>query len=108
MPIKPASLKSATNYLELRNFKILELGIKSKIVKVDILAKKNNLLYFILIEYDNNLPINMKSSSEINKLISLAEDYLKQTKINIKYNFSSITLDNQTNTVLEFIDNLNY
>jgi uncharacterized protein (TIGR00252 family) len=46
--------KDAAEYLKSQGFKIVELNWKTKYCEIDIIAKKNDTLYFVEVKYRKN------------------------------------------------------
>jgi Holliday junction resolvase-like predicted endonuclease len=100
--------KAARVYLSMRGFDILEQNWSLGRYKLDVIAKKNNCIYFISLNYQTNtLPQNpLFDSSEHNKRQLAAEAWLVETKWDAKYVFSTIEIVGQDFTVVGFNDDL--
>jgi putative endonuclease len=99
---------AAKTYLEMRGYAIIEQNWQQSKYKVDIIAKKDGILYFVEVKY---LPSNSLSS----RLDTLTTSTLKQVRLAAlrwvteykwtgDYKLSAIEIDSANFAVLSFID----
>lgn len=100
---------AAKTYLEMRGYEIVEQNWRQSRNKVDIIAKKDGVVYFVAVHYELN---DSKSSgpdainaSKLKQLQQAALAWVTDYKWQGKYRLSSIDIDSTNYAVLSFIDN---
>jgi Holliday junction resolvase-like predicted endonuclease len=102
--------KSSRSYLEMRGFEVLELNWGLSKSKIDIIAKKTDMVYFVEIKYYANLNepnfIDPLTQSKVDRYNTSAEAWTNESKYSGKFTFASIELAGPNFTVLSFNENL--
>lgn len=102
---------AAKLYLEMRNFKIIENNYRRAGSLIDVIAQKNNAIYFVTINYsaseDNELQqSNIIPSDYMRKIKVGAQNWLEETKCLLDYHFSLIEVVGKNYTVFGYIDDI--
>ncbi|HET9174524.1 MAG TPA: YraN family protein [Candidatus Saccharimonadales bacterium] len=104
------SEQAAKVYLEMRGFHVIEQNYRRSRYEIDIIAKKENVVYFVEVQYrissayDN--AYEYLSPSQLCKLQSAAESWLDEYKWHGNYNLSTIEISENTYSILGFIENI--
>ena len=104
----------ASSYLIENNYKILERNVFLHWGEIDIIAEKNNTLFFVEVkscfDYSKVSPIDNMSKNKIRHLLRSIQLYLVKNKIsNRKYKLSLIAIifsNDKTVSSLKFYDSL--
>jgi Holliday junction resolvase-like predicted endonuclease len=114
--VSPAEKKrkayaSARLYLEMRGFTIIEQNFRRPRSLIDIIAKKDEVVFFVVVDYKPNDELlkadsTNPSSDLIKQLKSGALSWVEETKWGGKYMFSRVEIAGDSFTVMGFIDNL--
>jgi len=94
--------KAARIYLDLRSFKVLEQNWSQGKNKIDVIASKNNTLYFITLKSLEN------TAQQLDIAETRAEDrameaYLLENKITSKSEKATILIDPKSTSIVSFI-----
>ena len=94
----------ACDYLVKQGYRVIERNFYSKYGEIDIIAIKNNILYFVEVKsgesFDPSENITFNKLERIEKTLYI---FLKRKNLTLPYNISAIIL---TNNRLEFIENI--
>jgi Holliday junction resolvase-like predicted endonuclease len=100
---------AAKTYLEMRSYEIVEQNWQQSKYKVDIIAKKDGVLYFVEVKYrpgDNpSSTLDSVTASTLKQVRLAASRWVMQYKWPGDYKLSSIDIDGANFAVLSFIDN---
>lgn len=104
--------KIASNFLKNNHFLILKKNFRTKFGEIDIIAKKNNTLYFIEVKTRHNLdkgqPYEAVNKYKIQHIKKAAYIYLLKTSLKdfkLKIGVISILLENEK-PIIKFYDDL--
>lgn len=96
----------ATDYLEKRNFKIIEKQYRKRFGEIDIIASDNNTIVFIEVKLRKSSalghPLESITKSKIEKIYKVADSYLRENELIdslIRFDVVSILLENNLYTV---------
>ncbi len=100
---------AAKTYLEMRNYKIVEQNWQQSKYKVDIIAKKNGILYFVEVKYrpsdSTTARLDTVTTSQLRQVRLAANRWVTEYKWPGDYKLSAIEIDGANFAVLSFIDN---
>ena len=100
---------AAKTYLEMRRYEIVEQNWQQSKYTVDIIAKKDGILYFVEVKYrpTDSLSSSLDSvtTSKLKQVRLAASRWVTQYKWPDDYKLSSIEIDGANFAVLSFIDN---
>lgn len=98
----------AVSYLEKNKFTILERNYRYKRCEIDIIAEKDNCIYFIEVKIRKNnsfgYPEDFVSESQKNRIKLAAENYIYNNNWNGKILFNIISIEEKNNDIFFFID----
>ncbi len=101
---------AAKNYLELRNFKIIEQNWRRPHCEVDIIAKKNGVLHFVEVKYRHNSlqggGLEAITISKLRQMHRAADTWVEEYKWQGEYVLSAIEITGSNFTVLSFIEHV--
>ncbi len=105
---KQAAEKSARQYLEMRGFKLLESNFKRSKYEIDLIALKNEAVYFMAIYLvgDEHSSIDMVAPSNLNKAMLAGASWIEENKWSGQIHHSAIELDQHTFAVLNLIEDI--
>lgn len=99
--------KKASGYLASIDYKILELNWKTKYCEIDIIAQKNNTLYFVEVKYrnspDQGSGFEYITSKKLKQMIFAAENYVNNSNWEGEYQLSAISIDGDN---LQFVKDI--
>jgi putative endonuclease len=96
--------EKACQYLVKQNFRIIERNFYTKYGEIDIIAFKEEVLYFVEVKSGVNFdPADNITLLKIDKITKSIYVFLKSKNINFSYNISAIIIRNEK---LEFIENI--
>ena len=97
----------AVSYLEKNKFTILERNYRYKRCEIDIIAEKDNCIYFIEVKIRKNnsfgYPEDFVSESQKNRIKLAAENYIYNKKWNGKILFNIISIE-ENSKIIFFMD----
>ena len=98
----------AVSYLKKNKFTILERNYRYKRCEIDIIAEKDNCIYFIEVKIRKNnsfgYPEEFVSEAQKNRIKLAAENYIYNNNWNGKILFNIISIEEKNNNILFFID----
>ncbi|MBI1856980.1 YraN family protein [Candidatus Saccharibacteria bacterium] len=99
--------KTAAEYLKKRNFKIRELNWRTRFCEIDIVAEKDNIIYFVEVKYRKNnsqgTGLEYITKSKLKKMRFAADLWVSSNNWEKDYQMAALAIDNQTIT---FVDNI--
>lgn len=100
---------AAKTYLEMRGYEIIEQNWHQSRFKVDIIAKKADVLYFVEVRYrandDQTNGLDAVSASKLKQIRQAAQSWVEEYKWQGTYMLSSIEMAGPSYAVIGFIDN---
>ena len=94
----------ASRYLIHKDFRVIEQNFYTKYGEIDIIAFKENTLYFVEVKSGSGFdPIDNVTPEKIEKLKKSIAVFLKTKALDLPYNLSLIIIKNND---LEFIENI--
>jgi putative endonuclease len=107
-----AGERLASNYLKKRGYRVLEENYKVSFGEIDIIAEKSNYICFIEVKCRKSnrygIPEEALTTYKRNKIIKVAQFYIKKKNIKNKYfrfDVISILLDNNSLKEIKHITN---
>lgn len=97
----------AAEYLTQNGFKVLELNWNTKYCEIDIVAKKDNAVYFVEVKYRRNknqgTGLDYITPKKLDQMRFAAEMWVSNTNWSGEYQLAAISVDDNSYT---FIDEL--
>lgn len=97
----------AAEYLKTCSFKVHELNWKTKYCEIDIVAEKNNAIYFVEVKYRKNqnqgYGLDYITPKKLNQMRFAAEMWVSNNKWNNEYQLAALSIDGEDIT---FVDEL--
>jgi putative endonuclease len=101
---------AAAVYLEMRGYKIIEQNFRRPRCEIDIVASKDNTIYFVEVKYrrtnDQGGGFEAITTSKLNQMRFAAEIWVQETKWRGPYRLAAIELSGPEFSVLGFIDDV--
>lgn len=101
--------EAARNYLDMRAFEIIEQNFRRPHTEIDIVARKNGVIYFVEVKYRKNYDqgggLESITASKLHRMRRGAETWVKEYKWNGEYTLAAVELAGPLYTVMNFIDN---
>lgn len=100
---------AARVYLEMRGYKILEQNFRRPRCEIDIIARKEDIVYFVEVKYSRN--DNQSSSpgvitaSKLRQVHRAANIWVEETKWRGEHLLASIEIAGEAFSVMNFVDN---
>jgi Holliday junction resolvase-like predicted endonuclease len=107
-----ATAKAAAKlYLEMRRYNIIEQNWRRSKQQIDIVAKKNNVIYLVTVHYypDNiahSAPVQALSATRLQQLKQAAESWAIETKWSGPYQLAAVEIGDPGFAVISFTDKL--
>lgn len=102
--------RAAANYLEMRGFKILELNWRRPHTEVDIIAEKEQVVYFVEVKYRRSDTqgggLDYVTSSKLRRMQRGADSWVVETKYQGEYQLAAVEVAGRDFVVEHFIDNV--
>ena len=103
---------AAAVYLEMRGYKILEQNFRRPRCEIDIIASKDDTVYFVEVKYRRNDNqgggLEAITTSKLKQMQYAADYWVEECKWHGPYQLAAIELGGPTFAVLGFIDNVYY
>lgn len=100
---------AAATYLEMRGYKILEQNFRRPRLEIDIIAQKDDTVYFVEVKYrrtDNQgSGFDAITTSKLKQMRFAAEYWVEECKWYGPYQLAAIELAGDEFAVIGFIDN---
>jgi Holliday junction resolvase-like predicted endonuclease len=100
---------AAKVYLEMRGYTIIELNWHRSRSRIDIVAQKAEVIYFVEVKYfDNDYSgeVDALTKSKLESLHRAAEAWLEENKWHGRHAFAIIEISGKTLSVMSFTDNV--
>ncbi|VAY86377.1 Predicted endonuclease distantly related to archaeal Holliday junction resolvase [hydrothermal vent metagenome] len=98
--------EKAANYLINKNFRVIDRNFYTKFGEIDIIAIKDNILYFVEVKSGDTFePIYNITQAKLDKITKSIYVFLATKKLDIPYNISSIVIHKKN---LDFIENITF
>lgn len=102
--------KAAAAYLEMRGYKIIERNWRRPRCEIDIIAKKNGIIYFAEVKYRRNDQqgggLEAITQTKLKQMQRAARMWVDETKWRDVYQLAAIEITSPKYTVIGFIDNV--
>ena len=97
---------AAKTYLEMRGYEIVEQNWQQSKYKVDIIAKKDGILYFVEVKYRpvDNTRLETVTTGQLRQVRLAANRWVTEYKWTGDYKLSGIEIDGTSFAVLSFIN----
>jgi len=102
----------ASKFLKNEGFRILKRNFRCKIGEMDIIASKNQEIYFIEVKTRSNIehgsPFESITSRKQRQLINIANYFMMKQKDGLDYHISAIGIEEEKNGqfLIEFIEDI--
>ena len=105
---RQAAEKSARQYLEMRGFKLLESNFKRSKYTIDLIAIKNQAVYFMSIHLtgDAMASFDMVTPSNLNQTVLAGASWIEENKWDGPVHHGVIELDHINFAVVNLIEDL--
>lgn len=104
--------QAAKVYLEMRGFKIVEQNFRRPRCEIDIIASKDEVMYFVEVKYRRNDHqgggLEAITASKLKQMAFAAEIWVQEYKWAGAYQLAGIELAGPEYSVMGFIDNVYY
>ncbi len=95
----------ASDYLKQHGFKIIELNWKTKYCEIDIIAKKNNVVYFVEVKYrkthKQGFGLEYITPKKIRQMSFAADMWVSNAGWSGEYQLAAIGIDGEAITFLD-------
>lgn len=102
--------ESAKVYLELRGYKIIEQNYRRSRCEIDIIAQKNDVMYFVEVKYrrtdKQGSGLEYVTQTKLKQMQFAAETWVDEYKWHGDYQLSAIEIAGTDFVVLSFIENV--
>jgi len=101
--------QAAKVYLEMRGYKVLEQNWRRPQAEIDIIARKNEVVYFVEVKYRLNQAqgggLEAITPTKLKQMRRAAELWIQEEKYQGEYSLAAIELAGPTFAIMNFIDN---
>jgi len=101
--------EAARNYLDMRGFKIIEQNYRRPHTEIDIVAEKDDVIYFVEVkyraDYDQGGGLEAITPSKLHRMRRGAETWVTEVKWRGEYSLAALELAGRDYQVMNFIDN---
>ena len=102
--------RAAANYLEMRGFKILEMNWRRPRCEIDVIASKNNVVYFVEVKYRKTdyqgSGLDYVTNSKLQRMKRGAYYWVDETKYTGEFQLAAIEVAGRDFVVEHFIENV--
>lgn len=102
--------EAAKVYLEMRGYKIVEQNYKRSRCEIDIIAQKDETVYFVEVKYRRNdnqgSGLEYVTGTKLRQMQFAAETWVEEYKWRGPYQLSAIEIAGRDFVVLSFIENV--
>ena len=102
--------EAAKVYLEMRGYKIVEQNYKRSRCEIDIVAQRNNTMYFVEVKYRRNdsqgSGLEYVTQTKLRQMQFAAETWVEEYKWHGDYQLSAIEIAGNDFVILSFIENV--
>lgn len=97
-------------YLEMRGYKIVEMNFRRPRCEIDIVATKDDTVYFVEVKYRRNdmqgSGLEAITATKLKQMAYAAEVWVQETKWQGPFQLAGIELSGPDFTIMGFIDNV--
>ena len=98
--------EKASKYLICKNFRVINRNFYTKYGEIDIIAIKDNILYFVEVKSGDSFdPIYNVTKTKLERITKSIHVFLKQKKLDMPYNISSVIIHKEN---IDFIENITF
>jgi len=102
--------RAAVVYLEMRGYEILEQNWRRPRCEIDIVAKKDGIIYFVEVKYrrDNQQGGGLEAitKTKVKQMNYAAESWVEESKWQGQYQLAAVEIAGKGFSVMSFIDNV--
>ena len=102
--------EAAKVYLEMRGYKIVEQNYRRSRCEIDIVAQKDEVMYFVEVKYRKNdsqgTGLEYVTGTKLRQMQFAAETWVEEYKWHGQYQLSAIEIAGRDFVVLSFIENV--
>ncbi len=102
--------KAAATYLEMRGYKVLERNWRRPRCEIDIIARKDDVIYFVEVKYrrsqDQGGGLEAITPTKLKQMRYAAESWREESKYSGASQLAAIEIAPPNFTVMSFIDNV--
>ena len=102
--------EAAKVYLEMRGYKIVEQNYRRSRCEIDIVAQKDEVMYFVEVKYRKNdsqgSGLEYVTSTKLRQMQFAADTWVDEYKWHGQYQLSAIEIAGRDFVVLSFIENV--
>lgn len=102
--------KAAATYLEMRGYQIIERNWRRPRCEIDIIAKKDGVIYFVEVKYrrndDQGGGLEAITATKLRQMRRAAEMWVEESKWREAYQLAAVEIGSPNYTVMSFIDNV--
>jgi putative endonuclease len=102
--------RAATSYLEMRGFTILETNWRRPHCEVDVIARKNKVVYFVEVKYRKTDAqgggLDYVTATKLGRMRRGAESWVNETKYRGEYQLAAVEVAGRDFVIQHFIDNV--
>lgn len=95
----------AANYLKTQGFSILELNWKTRYCEIDIVAKKDQRIYFVEVKYRRNSKhgygLDYITGKKLRQMSFASEMWIHEHSAGLEYQLAIISIDNDQITLVD-------
>lgn len=116
MPAKNSTLtgqkaeRAAATYLEMRGYKIIEQNWRQPRCEIDIIAKKNKIIYFVEVKYRRDYEqgggLEAITETKLRQMRYAAQMWVEETEWSGQFQLSAIEIAGLEFAVISFIDSV--
>lgn len=103
---------AARVYLEMRGYRILETNFRRPRCEIDIVASKDDTVYFVEVKYrrndDQGGGFEAVTATKVRRMAYAAETWVEEYKWRGPYQLAVVELEGPQFAVIGFIDNLGW
>lgn len=100
--------RAAATYLEMRGFSIVEQNWRRPHTEVDIIARKDGVIYFVEVKYRKDSSqgggLDYVTAAKLKRMQRGAESWVTETKYTGEYQLAAVEIAGSNFTVEHFID----
>ncbi|MGC1176861.1 MAG: YraN family protein, partial [Candidatus Saccharimonadales bacterium] len=97
-------------YLEMRGYKVVERNWRRPRCEIDIIAEKDNVMYFVEVKYRFNDEqgggLEAITATKLRQMSYAANTWVEECKWRGEYQLAAIEVAGKNFTILSFIDNV--
>ncbi len=102
--------RAAATYLEMRGYKVLEQNWRRPRCEIDIIAKKDDVIYFVEVKYrrgdGQGGGLEAITQTKLKQMRYAADSWRQETKFRGQAQLAAIEITGPKYTVIGFIDNV--